>query len=148
MKASLKNFRQAPRKMRLVADTIKGKSVEQALQTLSVSPKRSSNPLEALLISAISNAKNMGISTNGLIVKECRVDGGITLKRNMPGSRGSAFPIHKHTSHVSILLGTKGGKDIEAQVEATEEKTETAAPIKAPKAKVAAKKKPVAKKKA
>lgn len=147
MKASLKNFRQAPRKMRLVAETIKGKSVEQALQTLAVSPKRSSNPLEALLNSAIANAKNMGISTSGLIVNECRVDGGITLKRNMPGSRGSAFPIHKHTSHVSILLGTKGGKDVEAQVEAVEE-SETAAPTKAPKAKVAAKKKPAAKKKA
>jgi large subunit ribosomal protein L22 len=146
MKASLKNFRQAPRKMRLVANTITGKSVENALSTLSVTPKRSAAPLETLLLSAIANAKNMGISTDGLIVKECRVDGGITLKRNMPGSRGSAFPIKKHTSHILLTLGTKTTKGTKTEVVATEVQ-ETVAPAPAKKAKVAAKK-PVADKKA
>lgn len=133
--------------MRLVANTIAGKSVENALSILSVTPKRSAAPLETLLLSAISNAKNMGISTDGLIVKECRVDGGITLKRNMPGSRGSAFPIKKHTSHILLTLGTKTAKGAKTEIVATEVE-ETVAPVSEKKTKVAAKKKPVAKKKA
>ena len=110
--ASLSNFRITPRKMRLVASLIKGKSVSEASAMLSVTTKHSAEPLLKLLNSALANAKNLGISTEGLYVKECRVDGGLTMKRHMPGSRGSAFPIRKKTSHVSLVLSEKGAKAI------------------------------------
>lgn len=93
--------------MRLVASLIKGKSVTDATNILTVTTKHSSEPLLKLLNSALANAKSLGISTEGLFVKECRVDGGVTMKRHMPGSRGSAFPIRKRTSHVGLVLDTK-----------------------------------------
>ncbi len=107
MKASLKNASHAPRKIRLIANLIKGKKVSDALATLSVTPKRAAGPIAKLLNSALANAKNTGVSLENLIVKECRVDGGATMKRFMPGARGSAFPIHKHMSHVNLLLEAK-----------------------------------------
>ena len=107
MKASLKNTRHTPRKMATVASLIKNKPVSLALEILSVTPKRAAVSLEKLLKSAIANAKNSGVSIEELFVKECKVDGGITFKRYMPGARGSAFPIHKHTSHVNLILGTR-----------------------------------------
>lgn len=112
--ASLSNFRISPRKMRLVAGLIKGKSVTVASDILAVTTKHSSEPLLKLLNSALANAKNLGISIEGLYVKECRVDAGVTMKRHMPGSRGSAFPIRKRTSHVALVLSTKGEKAISA----------------------------------
>lgn len=79
----------------------------QALDILGVANKRASTPLEGLLKSAVANAKSTGIDTTNLMVKECSVDSGMTFKRQMAGSRGSGFPIKKHTSHVHIVLGTK-----------------------------------------
>lgn len=128
MKASLTNYRQAPRKVRLVANLIKGKSVEQALDILAVANKRASTPLEGLLKSAIANAKALGMDALTLMVKECSVDSGMTMKRHMPGSRGRGFPIKKHTSHVHIVLGVKEikaprkGKKTGTKVEAKSEK--------------------------
>ncbi len=110
MKASLINYRQAPRKVRLVATLIKGKTVESALETLAVATKRASSPLAVLLNSAIANAKNQGLSTDSLIVKECIVNSGMTLKRHMAGARGTAFPLKKHASHVHITLAVKEPK--------------------------------------
>ncbi len=105
MKATLKSYRQAPRKVRLVANLIKGKTVPRALVELDVLPKRASLPMRKLLLSAVANAKeNDGIDQADLMVKEVRVDQGTILKRSMPKSHGSASPIHKHTSHIMIEL--------------------------------------------
>ncbi len=105
MKAYLKGYRQAPRKVRLVANLIKGKTADRALVELDVLPKRASLPMMKLLLSAIANAKeNSGIAQGDLFVKEVRVDQGTILKRFIPKSHGSSSPIHKHTSHVMIEL--------------------------------------------
>lgn len=110
MKAALKNTRHAPRKIRLIAELIKGKPVSQALDILSITPKRAAATMEKLLKSAVANAKNAGASAEALMVKECRVDQGFAFKRHMPGARGSAFPIKKYTSHVNLVLGPAAPK--------------------------------------
>lgn len=106
--ASLKNYRQSPRKVRLVANLIKGKKVTDAINMLEVVTKRSAGPLSALINSAVANAKNnFNIEKDTLVVKELRVDGGVVMKRSMPRARGSAFPIKKRTSHVLVVLEPK-----------------------------------------
>ena len=106
-KAILKNYRQSPRKMRLVVDTVRGKKVEDAIIALSFIPKRSALPIQKLLASALANAKNLALPTEGLIVKEIRVDAGATLFRRRPRSKGMVNPIRKRTSHVSVTLSPK-----------------------------------------
>ncbi len=101
MKAELKNYRQSPRKVRLVADTIRGKKVAEALVLLDFIPKRASSPLKKLLASALANAPKK----ENLIVKEIRVDAGPTLYRRRPRSHGMSNPIRKRTSRVKIILG-------------------------------------------
>lgn len=108
--ASLTNYRQSPRKVRMVADLIKGKTVAQALNTLMVTTKRASDPMVKLLNSALANAKDKGVSTEGMYVKECTVNQGLTMKRFMPGARGTGFPIHKKTSHVKLVLDVRASK--------------------------------------
>ncbi len=105
MKAYLKNYRQSPRKVRLLADLIRGKKVDKALETLSFVNKRASGPFVKLLQSAIANAKSQGVETKNLVVKKVEVNKGITLKRYMPRARGSASRINKRSSHISIELG-------------------------------------------
>ena len=107
MQAFLKNYRQAPRKVRLVAALVKGKSVTEAMAELDFLAKRAGLPIKKLLLSAISNAKQMGIEMENLFIKELRVDKGITMKRIMPAAMGSAHKINKRTSHLNILLGEK-----------------------------------------
>ncbi|MEI8174979.1 MAG: 50S ribosomal protein L22 [bacterium] len=107
MKAFLKNYRQAPRKVRLVAGLIQGKNVAQAIAELDFLVKRAGLPIKKLLLSAVSNAKSMGMETENLFIKELRVDKGITMKRMMPAAMGTGHRINKRTSHVSILLGEK-----------------------------------------
>src|SRR3989344_4421879 len=103
--ASLKNYRISPRKVRLVADMIRGKSIADARNILSVAAKKARHSLVDLLDSAAANAKNnFKIEADKLFVKEIRVDQGFVLKRIMPVSRGSAHPIKHRTSHVSIVL--------------------------------------------
>lgn len=105
MKAYLKSYRQAPRKVRLVANLMKGKTASRALAELDALPKRASLPMKKLLLSAVANAKhNNNVALEDLFVKEVRVDQGMILKRSMPKSHGSAHPIHKHTSHVTLEL--------------------------------------------
>lgn len=105
MKAVLRNYRQSPRKVRLLADLIRGKKVSRALPVLRVVSKRAAEPMKKLLESAIANAKNNdNISEDMLFVKEVRVDEGPTLKRIRARARGSAFAIRKRTSHISIVL--------------------------------------------
>ena len=104
MKAYLKNYRQAPRKVRLVANLIKGNGVMVAQLELKHLAKRAALPMEKLLASAVANAKMAGADLATLIVKEVRVDQGIVMKRMMPRARGRGFPIHKHTSIINLTL--------------------------------------------
>ena len=106
-KAQLNNYRQSPRKVRLVADTVRGQRVEDALTTLSFVPKRAALPLQKLLASALANAKNLSLPTENLVIKEIRVDAGATLYRRRPRSKGMANPIRKRTSHVSVVLAPR-----------------------------------------
>lgn len=107
MKAFLKNYRQAPRKVRLVAGLVQGKSVAQAIVELDFLAKRAGLPIKKLLLSAVSNAKQMGVEMENLFVKELRVDKGITMKRMMPAAMGTGHRINKRTSHLNILLAEK-----------------------------------------
>ena len=103
--ASLKNYRISPRKVRLVADMIRGKSVVAAENILGGAVKKATSPLADLLNSAVANAShNHKIEKDALFVSEIRVDQGYVLKRSQPMARGSAFPIKKRTSHVTITL--------------------------------------------
>lgn len=109
--ASLQNCRISPRKVRVVADLIRGKKVAMAKVILENATKKAKSPLAALIDSAIANAShNFKIEQENLIVSEIRVDQGYTLKRSMPMSRGSAFPIKKRTSHISVTLAPAAPK--------------------------------------
>jgi large subunit ribosomal protein L22 len=109
MKAILNNYRQSPRKVRLVADAIKGKRVSAAEVELQFLVKRASLPFSKLLASAVANAKqNFNIEKENLFVKDVRVDKGVVLKRIMPRARGSASRINKRSSHIVLVLEEKG----------------------------------------
>ena len=107
--AKLNNCPTSPRKMRLVADLVRGERVEKALNILKFSSKEASNRLETLLVSAIANwqAKNedASIEEAELFVKEIRVDGGSMLKRLRPAPQGRAHRIRKRSNHVTIVVG-------------------------------------------
>ncbi|WP_452597379.1 50S ribosomal protein L22 [Pontimicrobium sp. MEBiC01747] len=107
--AKLNNCPTSPRKMRLVADLVRGEKVEKALNILKFSQKEASNRLEKLLVSAIANwqAKNedASIEEAELFVKEIRVDGGSMLKRLRPAPQGRAHRIRKRSNHVTIVVG-------------------------------------------
>lgn len=102
--AKLSDYRQAPRKVRLLATLIKGKPVDIALVELGYRSKRASPVIAKLLRSAVANAKALGMSEKTLLVKDIRVDKGPVMKRSMPRAHGRAFPIHKHTSHITVVL--------------------------------------------
>lgn len=129
MKATLRNYRQSPRKVRLVADAIRGKSAEEALLILGAMPKRATGALVKVLSSAVANAKeNFHKGADDLMITEVRIDKGITMKRWMPRAFGRAAPIHKHTSHISLTLTerqAKGATKKEVKAEKIEKKTET-----------------------
>jgi len=107
--AKLKGCPTSPRKMRLVADLIRGVEVEKALQILKFNPKHSSENLEKLLLSAIANwqAKNedANIEDAGLFVKEIYVDSATMLKRLRTAPQGRAHRIRKRSNHVTLILG-------------------------------------------
>ncbi|MBU6370704.1 MAG: 50S ribosomal protein L22 [Patescibacteria group bacterium] len=105
--AKLSDYRQSPRKVRLVANLVKGKTASDAADALAFLPKRAGKPLADLLASAVANAAhNFNISADKLFVRTMRVDSGMTLKRRRPRARGMAFPIAKRTSRVMIELDT------------------------------------------
>jgi large subunit ribosomal protein L22 len=110
MKAFLKNYRQSPRKVRLVADLLKGKRVADGFVQLSALPKRATGPVTKLLASAVANAKQAGVSEENLFIENITVNKGIVMKRSMPRARGSASRINKRTSHVMITLIEKGSE--------------------------------------
>lgn len=109
--AKLNNCPTSPRKMRLVADIIRGEDVTKALFILRYSKKEASEKLEKLVLSAISNwqAKNedMDIEDAHLYVKEIHVDSARQLKRLRPAPQGRAHRIRKRSNHVTIILGSK-----------------------------------------
>ena len=113
--AKLNNCPTSPRKMRLVADTVRGKKVDTALTILKFSQKEASNKLEKLLMSAISNwhAKNedADVEQANLFVKEIRVDSAGMLKRLRPAPQGRAHRIRKRSNHVTLILGSQNSID-------------------------------------
>lgn len=104
--AELNNLRMSPRKVRLVANAIRGKRVPDAERALRFLTRQAALPIEKLLKSAIANAKhNFQIQeTDALVVSRIMVDGGRTLKRRRARAMGRAFPIRKRTSHVFLAL--------------------------------------------
>lgn len=120
--AELKNYRQSPRKVRLVADSIRGKDVTEAILNLSFVPKRAAEPIKKLLESAIANAKhNFELSADNLYIKTILVDPGFVMMRSMPKWRGTSHPIRKKTSHVKIFLATKDGSTVASKSAATKD---------------------------
>ena len=110
MQASATHIRIAPRKVRTVVDTVRGKSVSQAMSILAFTRKKAALPVQKLLKSAVANAaENDGISdVDTLVIDRIMVDEGPTLKRFMPRARGRATPIRKRTSHIRIILRERG----------------------------------------
>ena len=108
--AKLNNCPTSPRKMRLVADLVRGQKVELALNILRFSQKEASRKLEKLLLSAINNYVQKNEDANleeaGLFVKTITVDGGMMLKRLRPAAQGRAHRIRKRSNHVTIVLGS------------------------------------------
>jgi large subunit ribosomal protein L22 len=107
MKAILKDYRQSPRKVRLIADLVRGKKVADALTTLRFVDKRAAGPFAKVIASAAANAKQAGADEAKLFIKSVAVDKAATLKRSMPRARGSASRINKRNSHITVELGVK-----------------------------------------
>jgi large subunit ribosomal protein L22 len=109
--ARLKYLQASPQKVRLVADQVRGKQVEEAAKILRFSRKHAAKPLEKLLRSAIANAENRdeNMDLDRLYVKEIWVDGGPTLRRIRPQPMGRAFRILKRQSHITIKLDSHQG---------------------------------------
>jgi len=110
-KAINKYIGTSPRKMRLVVDLIRGKSVGEALNILHFSPKHASKTAEKVLRSAISNLQNKDdagrIDTDDIYVKECFVDSGASMKRILPAPMGRAFRMLKRSNHVTIVVAAR-----------------------------------------
>ena len=113
--AKLKNCPTSPRKMRLVADLVRGVEVNKALQILKFNTKEASGRLEKLLLSAVANwqVKNEDtrMEESGLFVKEIQVDSARVLKRLRPAPQGRAHRIRKRSNHVTVVVGSKLEKE-------------------------------------
>lgn len=126
MKAFLKNYRQAPRKVRLIADHIRGKNVAETLAVLEFMPNKGAKMMHKLVSSAVANARqtDSALNVEDLIVKTVTANKGITFVRYMPRAFGRAFPINRECSHVFVELAPRGakagkaGKKAETSVEA------------------------------
>ena len=107
--AKLRNYPTSPRKMRLLADLIRGQRVDLVLAELEHNPKHSSVPLRKLVLSAINNWKqaNEGGDETGLVVKTIYVDGGRTLKRMRPAPQGRGYRVRKRSNHVTLIVDVK-----------------------------------------
>lgn len=107
-KAVARTVRIAPRKARLVIDLIRGKQVGEAISILKFTPRAGSPIIEKVLMSAIANAEhNYDLNLENLYVSEAYVNEGPTMKRYRPRARGSASPINKRTSHITIVVSEK-----------------------------------------
>lgn len=108
VKATAKYIRIAPRKVRIVMNLVRGKSVADALAILKFTPKVGADAVEKVLRSAIANAENnFDMDVDRLFISSAFVDQGPTLKRIHPRSRGQAFKILKHTSHITVTVNEK-----------------------------------------
>jgi len=118
--AKLNNYPTSPRKMRLLADLIRGMKVEKALAILDHNPKHPAVPLRKLVVSAISNwkQKNEGADESGLVVKTIFVDGARVIKRMRPAPQGRGYRVRKRSNHVTVIVDTVGTavKAAEAEV--------------------------------
>ena len=107
--AKLNNYPTSPRKMRLLADMIRNKPVEDALNMLRFHAQHSSTPLSKLIVSAVKNYEaktGLRAEDSTLFVKEIKVDGGAMLKRFRPAPQGRAYRIRKRSNHVTVVLDT------------------------------------------
>ena len=102
--AKLNYLRISPRKVRLVANMLRGLYVNEAEAQLLISPQKSIGPILKLLRSAVSNGKQKQLNPENLFIKEIRVDNGPMLKRFMPRAQGRATMIQKKTSHITLIL--------------------------------------------
>ena len=108
VKATAKYIRIAPRKVRIVMNLVRGKSVADALAILKFTPKVGADAVEKVLRSAIANAENnFDMDVDRLFISSAFVDQGPTLKRIHPRSRGQAFKILQHTSHITVAVNEK-----------------------------------------
>ena len=126
--ATLSNLRQSPRKVRVVADLVRGKRIADAVISMQFTEKRASLPIKKLIESAVANAKAQSLPTENLVVKTIEVNEGKTLYRRMPAARGSAHPIRKRTSQITLTL-----EEVMPKVKKTKvvvEKTVEAKPVK------------------
>jgi large subunit ribosomal protein L22 len=108
--AKLNNYPTSPRKMRLLADLIRNKPVEHALNVLRFHAQHASTPLSKLIVSAVKNYEaktGLRAEDSNLFVKEIRVDEGAMLKRFRPAPQGRAYRIRKRSNHVTVVLDTK-----------------------------------------
>ena len=107
--AKLRNYPTSPRKMRLLADLIRGLNVEKALAELEHNTKHPAVPLRKLVLSAINNwkQKNEGGDEAGLVVKTIKVDGARVLKRMRPAPQGRGYRVRKRSNHVTVVVDTK-----------------------------------------
>jgi len=108
-RAVLKHTRISPRKARLVADLVRGMDVEEALSVLAYTRKKAAPIVGKVVRSAAANARRSpaALETDDLFIQEIRVDKGATLKRWRPRAMGRAFPIHRPTSHITVVLEEK-----------------------------------------
>ena len=107
-KAMARTVRVSPRKSRLVLDNIRGKNVADAIAILKFTPNKAAGVIEKVLNSAIANAEhNFDLDVESLYVTEAYVNEGPTMKRYRPRARGSASPINKRTSHITIVVSEK-----------------------------------------
>ena len=109
--AKLNNCPTSPRKMRLIADLIRGMNADRALAELKLNPKEASSRMEKLLLSALANweAKNEGkrMDESNLYISEVKVDGGRMLKRVQPAPQGRAHRIRKRSNHVTLVVDSR-----------------------------------------
>jgi large subunit ribosomal protein L22 len=148
--AKLNNYPTSPRKMRLLADLIRGMEVEKALGILQFNPKHPAVPMYKLLKSAINNWEQKNaeakVEDAGLIVKTIMVDGGRVMKRMRPAPQGRGYRVRKRSNHVTIIVDSKSNgaskKIVAAKAEEPVAVVETAAPVaeKKPRAKRTTKK--------
>ena len=104
-RAVAKFVRVSAQKARLVADTVRGLPVEDALNVLAFTPKKAAELIRKVLVSAVANAEQLpGIDVDSLVVKRVQVDGGPMLKRIRPRAMGRAYRIRKRTSHITVVV--------------------------------------------
>jgi len=115
--AKLRNYPTSPRKMRLLADLIRGMAVEKALAELEYNTKHPAVPLRKLVLSAINNwkQKNEGGDESALVVKTIMVDGARVLKRMKPAPQGRGYRVRKRSNHVTVIVDTKAVSAPEAK---------------------------------